>query len=166
MKVDIKQVHLYDSYTGVFIESYSSMRELERAQGLFRGKVRDIINKNPEKGKLLVSFIKYDVHPLFAREETSNAPEPLSELKTLTEDELKMKHDLFTKILGFIKEIPGGRFIDEATMLRSLGLYGKPRYREALSRPELKDMKGRVDGVTYYGPAEGIKKLKQEGVLQ
>ena len=64
----------------------------------------------------------------------------------LSEDDLRKKHDMFFMIQHFIAAIPTGKYIDEPTMLRQLSLVGKPRYREALSRPELKDNRGRVDG--------------------
>lgn len=92
------------------------------------------------------------------------ATEPL--LSTLSEADLRKKHDKYFIVMSFLKDIPDGRFIDESTMLRQLSLYGKPGYREAISRPELKDFRGKVDGVIYYGSANSIKKLKQEGVLQ
>jgi hypothetical protein len=102
-----------------------------------------------------------------------DAEEPISKhspLETkgniITENELREKHDMFFRIQAFVKKIPDGRFIDESSLLRELSLIGKPRYRDALSRPELKDFKGRVDGVYYYGSHNSIKKLKSEGVLQ
>ena len=83
----------------------------------------------------------------------------------ISETDLRRKHDMFYIILAFVKKIQIGKFIEESQMLKEVGLYGKPRYRDAISRVELKDYKGKVDGTTYYGHSESIQKLKNEGVL-
>jgi hypothetical protein len=167
------EIHLYDSETGQFIQTYPSQKELERSRGLYRGAITDNLRrKNGLHNKILVSRIKYDVHPKFSGEPPRNTQVVISEsiqptkANTLSEDELRKKHDMFFMIHSFVSNIPEGRFVEEPVMLRQLGLLGKPRYREALSRAELKDYRGKVDGVIYYGSAISIRKLKQEGVLQ
>ena len=84
----------------------------------------------------------------------------------ISEDELRCKHDMFFIILSYVKNISGGSFIEETKMLKELTLYGKPRYRDAISRAELKAYKGKVDGTVYYGHPDSIHKLKSEGILQ
>jgi hypothetical protein len=165
-----KEVHLYDHNTGVFIRTYPSQGSLEKDNGLYRGAVGDYLNGRGNF-RVLVSRQKYDIHPDFSNgnsAETFSEPQIISPLKlnTLSEDDLRKKHDMFYMISSFIKGIPDGRYVEEPVMLRQLGLMGKPRYREALSRAELKDNRGKVDGVIYYGSISSIKKLKNEGVLQ
>jgi len=172
------EIHLYDSNTGQFIQTYRSQRELERSRGLYRGAITDNL-RGRNTIKILVSRIKYEVHPKFSNGAQPVITEPIHPAKavinesiqptranTLSEDELRKKHDMFFMIHSFVSNIPEGRFVEEPVMLRQLGLLGKPRYREALSRAELKDFRGKVDGVIYYGSAISIRKLKQEGVLQ
>lgn len=84
----------------------------------------------------------------------------------ISENELRQKHDMFFIIFTHVKQIPIGKYIEESQLLKELGLYGKARYRDAISRSELKDYKGKVDGTVYYGSVESISKLKSEGVLQ
>ena len=157
---------MYDNQTGEYIKSYNSQGEIEAEYHLYRGAVGDIL-KGQGKGKILISRTKYDKYPIenvpAVETKESNQIKPVN---MLSEDDLRKKHDMFFMIQHFIAAIPTGKYIDEPTMLRQLSLVGKPRYREALSRPELKDNRGRVDGVIYYGSVVSIKKLKQEGVLQ
>ena len=164
-----KEIHLYDLNTGEFIRTYPSQRTLERENGIYRGAISEYL-KGRGKLRVLVSRQKFDIHPDFAN---GKIVKPFSEptinpskSNTLSEDDLRKKHDMFYMICSFIKGIPDGRYVEEPVMLRQLGLLGKPRYREALSRAELKDNRGKVDGVIYYGSTVSIKKLKNEGVLQ
>lgn len=166
-----KEIHLYDSVTGKYVKTYDSYAQLERENGFYRGAVSDIL-KSKVKPKILISKEKNDVHPSFL----SNAPEPMvseviKPVKThegglLSEAELRKKHDMFYQIFSFVKSIPEGKFVEETTMLRQLTLLGKPRYKEALAREDLKQFKGKVDGTIYYGNPNSIHKLKSEGVLQ
>ena len=169
----MNEIYLYDRQTGKYIKPIPSMRSLEREYGLYRGAVQDILNGHGGIGKkFLVSREKHDFHPLFFSKK-DDAPtvistdEPLSPGEVLlSENELRHKHDMFFKVISFVKGIPDGKYIEETAMLRQLGMIGKPRYKDAITRPELKDYKGKVDGVTYYGTQSSIVKLKQEGVLQ
>lgn len=147
---------------GSYNSEYKSMREAERSLGLYRGAVVDLMKRKSPGGKYVFSFVKLDksLMVLPSQEETEQPGQ------LLTETDLRQRHDLFFMILSYLQKICEGKFIEEGAMLRTLGLVGKPRHRDALSRPELKDYKGRVDGVTYYGSVESIKKLKREGVLQ
>lgn len=164
------EVHLYHSDTGVYIKTYSSNTQFERENGLYRGAIREYLNGRRKTFPLLISTARYDIHPDIAglpATDIESPPSPsMAIANTLSEDELRRKHDMFFMIYTFVKNIPDSRFVEESGMLRQLGLLGKPRYREALSRPELKEYKGRVDGVTYYGTQASVRKLKQEGVLQ
>lgn len=165
MVTNSKEIHLYDSRTKEYKRSFVSQSEAEHELGLYRGEVRDILNNRNNRKNLLLSNKKADIFPGAS---DSNSKKELTSKpgNMLSEDELRKKHDMFFMILTFVKDMPGGMYIDEPSMLRQLSLYGKPRYREALSRPELKDHKGKVDGVIYYGSVNSIKKLKSEGVLQ
>lgn len=164
-----KTIHYYDPITGKYVKSYDSFADLEREHGLYRGAVSEILKGKCKKREGQVSLEKHDVHPLFSK------AEPVIELPTppkinneglLSEAELRKKHDMFYQVFSFVKGLPEGKFVEETSMLRQLTLYGKPRYKDALSRAELKDFKGKVDGVTYYGASTSIGKLKREGVLQ
>jgi hypothetical protein len=84
---------------------------------------------------------------------------------SITEQELRQKHDMFFNILKRVKEISKGWFIEENKLLKELSYQGKPRYKDALAKEELKPYRGKVDGTTYYGHPDSIAKLKQEGVL-
>lgn len=162
-----KEVHLYDS-DGSYLKSFASQSALETELGTYRGATRDILRGVIKKPKILVSETKADKYPgaIPKNIETDN-PQVKPQTKTLlSEEELRKKHDMYFMILSFVKSIPSGSYIDESTMLRQLSLYGKPRYRDALSRQEIKDYRGRADGTIYYGSIHSIKKLKDEGVLQ
>jgi hypothetical protein len=95
---------------------------------------------------------------------TSSIDKPLSGI--LTEADLRNKHDMYFIIHRHVQKIPVGKFLEENQMLKDLGFYGKPRSKDAVSRPELKQYRGKVDGTVYFGHPESIRKLKQEGVLQ
>ena len=165
-------IYLYDTKTGKNIGGpYDSQREAERQQGFYRGYISDI-TRGKVKGepKILVSNEKYDTYPGFAPEstqpKTEHKPKQQPGISHISEADLRKKHDMFFMVLSFVQGIPNGEFVEESAMLRHLGIVGKPRYRDAITRPELKDFKGRVDGVIYYGSQNSIKKLKSEGVLQ
>jgi hypothetical protein len=162
MQKNSQPVYYYDSETKKYIKPFTSKSEAERELNLYRGAVGDAMKGRNNPKHLLFSTVKAETFP---EEENKSAP-VLRASNTLTEDQLREKHDMFFMIFSFVKGLPSGRFIDEPSMLRQLSLLGKPRYREALSRPELKEYKGRVDGVVYYGSTSSIKKLKSEGVLQ
>lgn len=168
-----REIHLYDSATGEYVTTYRSQRELERENGMYRGAISDMLT-GKTKLKLLISTEKYDFHPSFEATNQKPPQEIPQEAKPvkiqdnglMSEAELRKKHDMFYMIFSFVKGIPEGKFVEETNMLRQLTLLGKPRYRDALSRAELKQFKGKVDGVTYYGASGSIQKLKSEGVLQ
>jgi len=168
-----KEVYLYDPQTKKLIREFESQRDAEKEFGLYRGAVSDCIRRGMNRNKYLFSNIKSDFYPdrpkrIFnIKEILSKEPSLVGEpINALSEEDLRKKHDKYFIVLSFLKEVPDGKYIDESSMLRQLSLYGKPGYREAISRPELKDFKGKVDGVVYYGSMNSIKKLKQEGVLQ
>jgi hypothetical protein len=159
----LEPVHHYDNHTGVFIQSFPSFTEAEAQLKLYRGAVKDyLISKSPNP-KMLFSREKYDVHPLKAG--TTEAIIPTQTIM-LTEADIRRKHDKVFAIRTFIAEIPAGKFIEEGAMLRSLGMFGKPGYRDALKQPELTEHRGRADGVVYYGSIQSIRTMKTEGVLQ
>jgi hypothetical protein len=89
----------------------------------------------------------------------------LTSTGVVSEAVLRQKHDMFFIIQNRLKQIPKGFYMEESQLLKDLGLYGKPRYKDALARVE-KDYRGKVDGSIYYGHPESIRKLKNEGVLQ
>ena len=164
-------IHLYDPQTGAYQKTFNSLSDLEREMNMYRGACKDALNRKAPGGKLLVSYAKYDYHPNFT--ESAEVVEPIKvgipnvpKINLLTEDELRKKHDMFYMVYSYVKSIPDGKYIEEGSLLRDIGLVGKPRYRDALNRPEVKDYRGKVDGVVYYGSLNSIKKLKQEGVLQ
>lgn len=168
-------IHYYDPTTGKYVKSYDSFADLEREQGWYRGAVSEILKGKNNKKKPLVSLEKYDINPFFAGTEHGPEPEIIPAWKPvplkgsdgmLSEAELRKKHDMFYQILSFVKGLPEGKYVEETSMLRQLTLFGKPRYREALSREDLKQFKGKVDGTVYYGNPNSIQKLKREGVLQ
>ena len=160
-----KEIHLYDLATGKYVKSYNSQSQLENELGLYRGATGDFFRGKMKR--ILISKEKHEVHPLFDGMQVvipTTAKEQTTGL--LSEEELRQKHDMFYQIYGFVRNIPDGKFAEETSMLRQLALLGKPRYREALSRPDLKPYRGKVDGMTYYGSQNSIQKLKGEGVLQ
>ena len=156
------QIHFYNKEDGTFLKSFPSQTSAEKEFNLYRGAIADMLRRKGT-GKMLVSKEKHDIHPLFATSESQKRKGPD---KLLSEIELRQKHDMFFMVHSFVKDIPEGKFIEESIMLKQLEILGKARYRDAISRPELKDYKGRVDGTTYYGSPDSIKKLKSEGVLQ
>jgi len=180
MKQAIK-TYLYELSTGKFLDEKESYGEAERTFGLPHGAVYDYIRRSGgviQKYNAIVSTVKYDVYPIetlpnfqkYNKVYTVEKPVVQEVKKTptiiLTEEQLRRKHDMFFMIFSYVKAIPSSKFVEEGQLLRELGLYGKPRYRDAISRPELKEYKGKVDGTVYYGSVESIKKLKNEGVLQ
>ena len=96
---------------------------------------------------------------------TISASDVVKTSGVLSEAQLRERHDMFFIIMTYLQKIQKGMFIEESQMLKDLGLYGKARYREALSRLE-KEYRGKVDGTIYYSNPESISKLKSEGVLQ
>ena len=164
-------IYMYDPKTGKYKDKAESYRELEEKYGLYKGAVSDGLRRpvNAIRARrLLVSKQKYDVHPAYL-DNGNVEPEQIKTLipqGTLTEEQLRKKHDMFFIVFEYVKNIPEGKFVEESQMLREVGLLGKPRYRDAISRHELKEFKGKVDGTIYYGNQESIKKLKLEGVLQ
>ncbi|GEM_PF-5501187 len=160
------EIYLYDPQTKKLLKEFTSQRLAERELGLYRGAISDYLRKGINRSKYLFCRTKADYYPESNASVEVIENQEITLINTLSEDELRQKHDMFFIILSFVKNIPEGRYVDEATMLRQLSLIGKPRYREALARIELKDHRGKVDGVIYYGSMNSIKKLKQEGVLQ
>lgn len=181
MKQAIK-TYVYELGTGKFLAEKKSYGEVERELGLSHGFVYDALRRANGKiasRNVVVSTTKYDVFPIenFPNMQKFNkvfkVDNPIvEEVKsqvvaiTLTEEQLRQKHDMFFMVFTYVKAIPPTKFVEEGQLLRELGLLGKPRYRDAISRQELKEYKGKVDGTVYYGSIESIKKLKSEGVLQ
>lgn len=166
-KYTTKSIYMYDNITGELVREFKSQTDAERSLGLYRGAVGDALKGKNNKHKLLFSREKYDKFALNTdgiNTEKKQASASI-QLSTLSEKDLREKHDMYYIIQSFISKIPEGEYIEETSMLRHLSLWGKPRYREALARIE-KDNKGKVDGTTYYGSITSIRKLKQEGVLQ
>lgn len=166
-----KPIYQYDNITGKLIASFTSQSEAEQSLGLYRGAAYDILSGSCNRKGLLLSTEKYDVYP----DLRTDIDKPILKLTvkpkekevnlTLSEKDLREKHDMYYIISKFVNDIPEGQYIEETAMLRHLSLFGKPRYREALTRVD-KDNKGKVDGTVYYGALNSIRKLKQEGVLQ
>lgn len=160
-----EEIHIYDPASLVYLRSYPSKMAGEMGERLYRGAMTDAMKHGGKIGNTLVSLIKADIFP---------GTPPMREVKrkeingigVFTEGQLREKHDMFFMVYSYVSKIPKGSYIEEIHMLKELGLLGKPRYRDAISRHELKENKGRVDGVNYYGHIESIKKLKSEGVLQ
>ena len=169
-----KEIHFYDPKTGAYLNSYPTYREAERTLNLYRNAVSDLLRRRRKGGKFLCSRIKTDVYPGFVPSmdhhdalpinEGSEFVKPMSGM--LTEEQLRKKHDMLFMVLSSVKSLTKKEFIEETQMLRDLGLLGKPRYRDILTRSELKDYHGKADGVVYYGHPDSIRRLKQEGVLQ
>jgi hypothetical protein len=177
--MSVTTVYLYDLTTGAYVDERPSYAEAERKYGLHKNAVYDALRRGKgilAKANLVASRTKYDVFPIDTLPNLQRinriieVKEPVADVKTpstlLTEEQVRQRHDMFFMIISFVNRIPNGNFVEEGQLLRELGLLGKPRYREALSRPELREHKGKVDGTTYYGSTESIRKLKQEGVLQ
>lgn len=181
---NIKSIYVYDIRTGELKQTFCSGRDMEKQFELYRGASLKI--QKTHQGKFedwIISKEKYDLFPLNTLSEKIlpyvRLKKPLPPAfvsppmekeqvpgNVLSEDQLRQKHDMFFIVRSYIDKLPVGQFIEEAQMLRELGLYGKPRYRDAITRTELRDNKGKVDGTTYYGHIDSIRKLKQEGVLQ
>lgn len=158
------EVHYYDSETRKYIRTFRHKQHAELELGLYRGAVSDYM-RTGIRAKKLFSFVKADVFPVEDKNQHHADAVVESPASLLSEEQIREKHDMFFRILHYVKSIPEGQFTDETSMLRQLELIGKPRYKEAISRPELKEYKGKVDGVVYYGHANSIKKLKSEGIL-
>jgi hypothetical protein len=167
-----KEVHQYDPVTGKYIRTYPSFTVCEQELGMYRGSVSEILKgKTRMRPGMLLSTERWEIFPDLIPLEEGVIQPATNKIKTdvtgmLTEDELRRKHDMFFMVYSFVKNIPYGKFVEEPVLLRQLGLIGKPRYKDALSRAELKLFKGKVDGVVYYGNSTSIQKLKSEGVLQ
>jgi hypothetical protein len=166
---DSKEIHQYDSETGAYIKSFPSQNVAEKELHMYRGAIADILKRKITRpGMKLFSKVKYDVYPEFTPSNfvTSTPAAKIPAGTTITEQQLREKHDMFFQIMTYVQRIPCGRFIEEGQMLRELAIAGKPHYKDCLGRPELKNFRGKVDGTVYYGPEDSIKKLKGEGVLQ
>jgi hypothetical protein len=161
------EIHQYDIQSGKYLMSFPSQRDFEREKCIYRGSVVDIMKQGGRRRDLLISTERHEIHPSFLPDSHKGLiKEEIPKTSMLSEDELRIKHDMYYQIQLFIKDIPEGKFVEESSMLKQLSLLGKARYRDAISRPELKEYKGRVDGTTYYGSPASIKKLKSEGILQ
>lgn len=161
------KIYLYDLTTGEYLGERPSYHVLEEERGLNKNAVYDCLRKTGGRmpsQNLLISKTKLNGNTT-SFTQTAKENEELPAM-LLTEEEVRQKHDMFFMVISFVNKIPDRKFVEEGQMLRQLGLFGKPRYRDAISRPELKEYKGKVDGTTYYGSIESVRKLKQEGVLQ
>ena len=171
-------LYVYDETTKKLVNEFPSFSAAEREFCLrnnwfvdyFRGKAQ---NRLP----YLYSRIKADEYPesilVSKREISKEMPKKEEEVKkilppsvTLSEDQLRKKHDMYYMIFTYLRQLKEKQYIEETQMLRDLGLISKPRLRDALNRPELKEYRGKADGVIYYGQPGSIKHLKSEGILQ
>lgn len=83
---------------------------------------------------------------------------------SLTEAQLRMKHDNTYRFREALKNIKPGVYIPQAQFVRKLNL--KPPYRATLDLPEFEPYHGKASGSTvYWGHPDSIKKMKEEGVL-
>jgi hypothetical protein len=180
MKQAIK-TYLYELGTGKFLEEKESYGAVERMLEIPKGTVYDVLRRGNGRiasRNVVVSKTKYDVFPIenfpnlqkynkvFKVDKSTILQEVKTPEITMSEEQLRQKHDMFFMVFTYVKAIPPTKFVEEGQLLRELGLVGKPRYRDAITRPELREYKGKVDGTVYYGSIESIKKLKSEGVLQ
>ena len=84
----------------------------------------------------------------------------------LSIEQIRKRHDKFYIVSKKIAFIPKDMFIEESELLKELGLLGKPGSKEVTSRMDLKENRGKADGIVYFGHRESIERLKREGVLQ
>ena len=82
----------------------------------------------------------------------------------LSENELRMKHDLFFIVKENAEKLEKGVYLPEPEFIRFSNLKGAG-YRAALDHPSFNEYKGKAGGVTYWSNKESIYKMKKEGVL-
>lgn len=89
---------------------------------------------------------------------------PNGRFTTLTEQDLRRKHDGVFRVTEAAKAIPEGQFITEADFISSLNLRGG--YRAILERKDFELYRGRADGGVYYwAHPKSMQKMKNERVL-
>ena len=167
------EVHCYNPETGEFIQSYSSIAAAEQEIGTYRGKVSEFLAgkyKSLPGGKYW-SRTKTDRIDLQEKQvkslyKSGNGKTTHSPNIILTEDQLRKKHDMFYIVHENLERLEKGKFVEEASFLRSMQISGKPGYRTAIDHPDVRPYKGKADGFTYYGHPESVQKLKDEGVLK
>lgn len=83
---------------------------------------------------------------------------------SLSEEDLRRKHDTVFKVSEMADEIPRGQFLPEPDFVASLRLKGS--YRAILERQQFERYRGKADGgLIYWGHPDSIQKLKNDRVL-
>lgn len=79
--------------------------------------------------------------------------------------EIIKTHDVDELIKQGIKKFEKGTLLTESEFVDLSGLRGK-NYRTTLDSPDMKQHKGRIDGVTYYGVPTDIEDLKTRYIMR
>jgi len=79
--------------------------------------------------------------------------------------EIIKTHDVDELLKQGLKKLERGTLFTESEFVDLSGLRGK-NYRTTLDSPEMRQYKGRIDGVTYYGVPSDIEDLKTRYIMR
>jgi len=80
-------------------------------------------------------------------------------------NEIIKTHDVDELLKQGLKKLERGTLFTESEFVDLSGLRGK-NYRTTLDSPEMRQYKGRIDGVTYYGIPTDIEDLKTRYIMR
>lgn len=84
----------------------------------------------------------------------------------LSENELRAKCDVLFKIEAALNKLPQDRYIPDTEFREFFCQVNANKYRSKADLPQFEKYKGSAGGVTYWGVANNIKRLKESGILK
>ena len=124
--------------------------------------------KYPTKDELIENCIKLlgvkrkQVLHIFKSLDNNNGASGIG----LSENELRAKCDVLYKIETALNKLPSDRYIPDTEFREFFCQVNANKYRSKADLPQFEKYKGIAGGVTYWGVANNIKRLKESGILK
>ena len=92
--------------------------------------------------------------------------EPKPKKMGISESELRQRHDVRFQATKAAESLKDGTFLTQAEFVQLAKIRPGAGYRDVIEHTDYEKYRGKAGGTVYWGHPEGIRKLKEEGVLQ
>ena len=84
----------------------------------------------------------------------------------ITEEQLRMKHDVKFQIQNATKKLEKGIFLSQSEFVIAAGIKAGAGYRDILDHPDFAKYTGKAGSTAYWGHPESIKEMKLDNILR
>ena len=84
----------------------------------------------------------------------------------ITEEQLRMKHDVKFQIQNATKKLVKGIFLSQGEFIVEAGIKAGAGYRDILDHPDFAKYTGKAGSTAYWGHPESIKEMRDENILR